>query len=65
MADGGFKHLDFLQCCKFAEGDSRILMQKMARDRLKQFSDKNTADFTADEVRAMSICSLLMLGQLG
>jgi len=35
MADAGFAHLDFLQCCKFAEGDSRILMQKMARDRLK------------------------------
>ena len=27
--------MDFLQCCKFAEGDSRILMQKMARDKLK------------------------------
>jgi len=27
--------LDFLQCCKFAEGDSRILMQKMTRDALK------------------------------
>ena len=35
MDDAGFKHMDFLQCCKFAEGDSRILMQKMARDRLK------------------------------
>lgn len=23
---------DFLQCCKFVEGDSRILMQKMVRD---------------------------------
>ena len=21
MADAGFMHLDFLQCCKFAEGD--------------------------------------------
>merc|ERR1719231_1723440 len=37
MGDAGFAHLDFLQCCKFAEGDSRILMQKMARDRLKRF----------------------------
>jgi len=37
MADSGFKHLDFLQCCKFAEGDSRILMQKLARDRFKRF----------------------------
>jgi len=37
MADSGFKHLDFLQCCKFAEGDSRILMQKLARDRFREF----------------------------
>jgi acyl-CoA oxidase len=27
MADAGFAHLDFLQCCKFAEGDSRILVR--------------------------------------
>jgi hypothetical protein len=26
MGDAGFAHLDFLQCCKFAEGDSRILV---------------------------------------
>jgi acyl-CoA oxidase len=38
MAGTGFEQFDFLQCCKFAEGDSRywfltrILMQKMARD---------------------------------
>jgi hypothetical protein len=32
MAGSGFEQMDFLQCCKFAEGDSRILMQKMARD---------------------------------
>jgi len=29
-----FGELDFLQCCKFAEGDSRILMQKLVRDRM-------------------------------
>lgn len=23
MGDSGFVHLDFLNCCKFAEGDSR------------------------------------------
>ncbi|KAI8902989.1 hypothetical protein BC833DRAFT_654394 [Globomyces pollinis-pini] len=34
MAGTGFEQLDFLICCKFAEGDSRILMQKMARDIL-------------------------------
>ena len=34
MAGTGFEHTDFLQCCKFAEGDSRVLMMKMARDRV-------------------------------
>lgn len=38
MANTGFDQSDFLQCCKFAEGDSRILMQKMARDRVRQYS---------------------------
>ena len=28
---------DYLNCCKFAEGDSRILMQKIARDRFSAF----------------------------
>lgn len=37
MAGTGFENIDFLTCCKFAEGDSRILMQKMARDRMKRF----------------------------
>ena len=37
MGDTGFEHMDFLQCCKFAEGDSRILMQKLARDRYRAF----------------------------
>jgi len=36
-ADSGFMYKDMLLCCKFAEGDSRILMQKMARDELKRF----------------------------
>lgn len=35
MAGKGFGEMDFLQACKFAEGDSRILMQKLARDRVK------------------------------
>jgi len=38
MGDSGFVHLDFLNCCKFAEGDSRVLMLKMARDRLRLFA---------------------------
>uniref|UniRef100_A0A7S2JLK2 Acyl-coenzyme A oxidase n=1 Tax=Zooxanthella nutricula TaxID=1333877 RepID=A0A7S2JLK2_9DINO len=37
MTGCGFEQMDYLQCCKFAEGDSRILMQKMSRDRLRAF----------------------------
>mmetsp|Transcript_48242 Transcript_48242/g.86987 ORF Transcript_48242/g.86987 Transcript_48242/m.86987 type:complete len:413 (+) Transcript_48242:100-1338(+) len=40
MGGTGFEKMDYLQCCKFAEGDSRILMQKMTRDRLQAFSKK-------------------------
>ena len=32
----GFELVDMLLCCKFAEGDSRILQQKLTRDRLKR-----------------------------
>jgi len=40
MRGSGFENLDYLNCCKFAEGDSRILSQKIARDRLGQFKRK-------------------------
>jgi len=36
MHDTGFELHDMLLTCKFAEGDSRILQQKLARDRLKR-----------------------------
>jgi len=39
MGGVGFDQMDFLQACKFAEGDSRILMQKLARDRVKLNKD--------------------------
>jgi len=39
MEGSGFEHKDVLLCCKFAEGDSRILMQKMTRDSLKWISE--------------------------
>merc|ERR1712176_850048 len=39
MGGSGFEHKDVLLCCKFAEGDSRILMQKMTRDSLKWISE--------------------------
>ena len=39
LMDGtGFEHADFLQCCKFAEGDSRILSQKLARDAFAEYA---------------------------
>jgi acyl-CoA oxidase len=38
MGGSGFENMDMLQCCKFAEGDSRILMQKMARDAVRDFA---------------------------
>ena len=40
MHDTGFELFDMLLCCKFAEGDSRILMLKMARDRLSKYQRK-------------------------
>jgi acyl-CoA oxidase len=52
MGESGFGNMDFLQACKFAEGDSRILMQKMARDRLKHFaSTRGDGDFSFEETR--------------
>jgi acyl-CoA oxidase len=48
MADTGFGQSDFLQCCKFAEGDSRILMQKMARDSMKRFTKEHAAATRVD-----------------
>ncbi|GMH86158.1 hypothetical protein TrST_g2029 [Triparma strigata] len=36
MHKTGFELMDMLLCCKFAEGDSRILQMKLARDRLKK-----------------------------
>lgn len=40
MAKSGFVFKDLLLCSQFAEGDSRILMQKMARDALKRASKR-------------------------
>lgn len=41
MAGTGFENIDFLTSCKFAEGDSRILQQKMCRDRMKRYQKQN------------------------
>jgi len=44
MHGTGFELMDMLLCCKFAEGDSRILQLKLARDRLKRVSNNSTAE---------------------
>eukprot|EP00937_MAST-01D_sp_MAST-1D-sp2_P005395 g5395.t1 len=64
MADAGFAHMDFLQCCKFAEGDSRILMQKMARDRLKAHArgGGGGAGGGADVVAEVALCEAIAAG---
>ena len=44
--------------CKFAEGDSRILMMKMSRDRLKHFEkSRREHPFHEDEDK---LCSEIM-----
>jgi acyl-CoA oxidase len=37
-AESGFGMIDYLLCCRYAEGDSRVLMQKLARDRISAFT---------------------------
>ena len=64
MKDSGFSQTDFLQCCKFAEGDSRILMQKMARDRIRLYEKhlkegKNVPE--SQTLEATLCCDLLRL----
>jgi hypothetical protein len=57
MGSSGFVHLDFLNCCKFAEGDSRVLMLKMARDTMRGAAKGKTDGLGADELR--------LVGELG
>eukprot|EP00747_Dinoflagellata_sp_TGD_P189525 gnl/TRDRNA2_/TRDRNA2_49943_c0_seq1.p1 gnl/TRDRNA2_/TRDRNA2_49943_c0~~gnl/TRDRNA2_/TRDRNA2_49943_c0_seq1.p1 ORF type:complete len:482 (-),score=114.70 gnl/TRDRNA2_/TRDRNA2_49943_c0_seq1:78-1472(-) len=57
MEKTGFERLDYLQCCKFAEGDTRILMQKITRDRLKAFQKDKTGRATEEEKR---LCTSLL-----
>lgn len=49
MASTGFENIDFLTCCKFAEGDSRILQQKMSRDRMKLFTQNKSCPEGVDK----------------
>lgn len=61
MGGTGFEKMDYLNCCKFAEGDSRILMQKIARDRMQAFKASQTG--TPEETQlCMELGQALMAG---
>merc|ERR1712196_193644 len=62
MGGTGFDRLDYLQCCKFAEGDSRILMQKIARDRMTQFKKGPGEGAAAEVALCQEIAGALMEG---
>lgn len=51
MAGTGFEHKDMMLCCRFAEGDTRILKMKLARDRLAQLARRGGA---AELARALT-----------
>ena len=57
--------IDMLLCCKFAEGDSRILQQKLARDRLRQLQKQGLPaavtrllSFSSDSTEILAALSL-------
>jgi len=59
----GFELVDMLLCCKFAEGDSRILQQKLARDRLRALQKGGAAAalgglFSSDRAETFAAISL-------
>uniref|UniRef100_A0A7R9T8Y4 Acyl-coenzyme A oxidase n=1 Tax=Prasinoderma coloniale TaxID=156133 RepID=A0A7R9T8Y4_9VIRI len=68
MAESGFQRADFLQMCKFAEGDSRILSQKMARDRMTDFAKGRTpagGSSEAEEVLCAQLAAALAAAEGG
>ena len=65
MHGTGFELFDMLLCCKFAEGDSRILQQKLSRGRLQQLKREGVAratasllSFSADSTEVMAALRL-------
>jgi acyl-CoA oxidase len=59
MHGTGFEQRDYLTCCKFAEGDSRVLMQKMARDRFKIFQKTQLGNVGSNADEETQICQQL------
>ena len=62
MGGSGFEQMDFLQCCKFAEGDSRILMQKMSRDKLKAVKKGKTSGSSEENALCATLEAALAKG---
>jgi len=62
MGGTGFEQMDFLQCTKFAEGDSRILMQKITRDRLKAHKKNKKGGSAEEEARCKELEEALAEG---
>ena len=56
MSATGFDNTDFLQCCKFAEGDSRILSQKLARDCFGAFTKNEHGDTGVQSEIELELC---------
>jgi len=48
--DSGFGNIQWLLMCQFAEGDTRILMQKLARDSMKAYQKSSWTDAGKDIV---------------
>lgn len=63
MQGSGFENQDFLQCCKFAEGDSRILKLKLARDAMKAAGKGKCEGMSEEELELCAeLCAIMSQG---
>jgi len=71
MHKTGFELIDMLLCCKFAEGDSRILQMKLMRDRLKKVKKDGVAGTLSqvfgndgtEAIKALQLANKLNVGR--
>ena len=71
MHKTGFELMDMLLCCKFAEGDSRILQMKLMRDRLKKVKKDGVAGTLSqvfgkdgtEAIKALQLANKLNVGR--
>lgn len=61
--NSGFELVDMFLCCKFAEGDSRILQMKLARDRIKRLKKDGMASAIIASVFNEETRTALSLGR--